>query len=290
MARCGSKRRRLNSPSTTLSPRGSKTAFASRGGAWAPATRPRRGGQPACRRSWRSGAPSPCVSSRRCCGGGDESRAARRRRDDLSTRSSRRRRRCAAANISTPTRLAALWRSLSASVRRRTRRERPRRRRVPRRARQPLAARRARAFQPRREPQGRRAAVRVSGDLCPGARRARRAAPRAARRGVARICGRRGQGRTACKLLEPVSRASEACGWLKEIVDTGEIFHPLRWTAAEAMRLLGDVDALEQAGLVVRMPASLAGEPAEPPVGRGDRRRRSALARRRRQLLDFTSR
>ena len=40
------------------------------------------------------------------------------------------------------------------------------------------------------------------------------------------------------RLLEPVHRASESCAWLKEIVETGEIFHPLRWTAREAMRLL----------------------------------------------------
>jgi hypothetical protein len=32
------------------------------------------------------------------------------------------------------------------------------------------------------------------------------------------------------KLLEPVQAASENCAWLKEIVDRGEIFHPLRWT------------------------------------------------------------
>ena len=69
------------------------------------------------------------------------------------------------------------------------------------------------------------------------------------------------------KLLEPVSRASETCAWLKDIVDSGEIFHPLRWTAAEAMRLLNDVEALEQAGLVVRMPASWpANRPSRPTV------------------------
>ncbi len=69
------------------------------------------------------------------------------------------------------------------------------------------------------------------------------------------------------KLLEPVSRAGETCDWLKEIVDSGEIFHPLRWTAKEAMRLLNDVDALEQAGLVVRMPASWpANRPSRPAV------------------------
>ncbi len=69
------------------------------------------------------------------------------------------------------------------------------------------------------------------------------------------------------KLLEPVARASEACGWLKEIVDSGEIFHPLRWTPAEATRLLGDVAALEAAGLVVRMPAGWPGaRPSRPKV------------------------
>ncbi len=58
------------------------------------------------------------------------------------------------------------------------------------------------------------------------------------------------------KLLEPVSRASEGCAWLKQIVDKGEIFHPLRWTPSDAMRLLNDAEALERAGVVVRMPAS----------------------------------
>jgi non-specific serine/threonine protein kinase len=69
------------------------------------------------------------------------------------------------------------------------------------------------------------------------------------------------------KLLEPVSRARDACDWLKEIVDSGEIFHPLRWTPADAMRLLGDVAALEAAGLVVRMPAGWPGaRPSRPKV------------------------
>ena len=29
-------------------------------------------------------------------------------------------------------------------------------------------------------------------------------------------------------------RYAEHCAWLKAMVDSGEIFHPLRWTAAEA--------------------------------------------------------
>lgn len=58
------------------------------------------------------------------------------------------------------------------------------------------------------------------------------------------------------KLLEPVQKASEGCAWLKGIVDRGEIFHPLRWTPGDAMRFLTDVETMERAGLVIRMPAA----------------------------------
>src|SRR6266849_6141898 len=57
-------------------------------------------------------------------------------------------------------------------------------------------------------------------------------------------------------LLVPVQRASEACPWLKAMVDAGEIFHPLRWTPQEALQVLRDVPQLEAAGVVVRMPAA----------------------------------
>src|SRR5229473_5242609 len=53
-------------------------------------------------------------------------------------------------------------------------------------------------------------------------------------------------------LLVPVQRASEACPWLKAMVDAGEIFHPLRWTPQEAVQLLRDLPNLETAGVVVR--------------------------------------
>lgn len=69
------------------------------------------------------------------------------------------------------------------------------------------------------------------------------------------------------QLLEPISRASESCAWLRGIVDSGEIFHPLRWTPRDALRLLGDVPSLEQAGLLVRMPASWSmNRPSRPSV------------------------
>jgi hypothetical protein len=57
-------------------------------------------------------------------------------------------------------------------------------------------------------------------------------------------------------LLLPVSRAAEVFPWLKTMVETGEIYHPLRWTVAEAARLLEAVPGLDAAGLVVRMPAT----------------------------------
>ena len=57
-------------------------------------------------------------------------------------------------------------------------------------------------------------------------------------------------------LLLPVQRAAEQCGWLKQMVDAGEIFHPLRWSPPQALQFLKDVHQLEGAGVVVRMPAS----------------------------------
>src|SRR4051794_31694417 len=68
-------------------------------------------------------------------------------------------------------------------------------------------------------------------------------------------------------LLLPVQRASETCPWLKDMVTAGEIFHPLRWTPAEALQLLRDVPSLEAAGVVVRMPAAWrANRPPRPRV------------------------
>ncbi len=68
-------------------------------------------------------------------------------------------------------------------------------------------------------------------------------------------------------LLLPVQRAAESCGWLKGMVDRGEIFHALRWTPAEALQVLHDVPQLEAAGVVVRMPAAWRGNrPPRPRV------------------------
>jgi len=51
------------------------------------------------------------------------------------------------------------------------------------------------------------------------------------------------------------------------MVDAGDIFHPLRWTPAEALQVLRDVPQLEAAGVVVRMPAAWQGKhPPRPRV------------------------
>jgi non-specific serine/threonine protein kinase len=68
-------------------------------------------------------------------------------------------------------------------------------------------------------------------------------------------------------LLTPVQRAAEACAWLKGMVQSGEIYHPLRWTPSRAMQFLKDVPAIESAGVIVRMPASWRmNRPARPQV------------------------
>jgi len=59
-------------------------------------------------------------------------------------------------------------------------------------------------------------------------------------------------------------------------VDAGEIFHPLRWTSAEAARLLSSAPQLESAGVVLRMPAAGA------PTDQRGRRSQPRLARARR--------
>jgi hypothetical protein len=68
-------------------------------------------------------------------------------------------------------------------------------------------------------------------------------------------------------LLLPVQRASEHCDWLRAMVDAGEIYHPLRWSPAEALQFLSDGPRLEAAGIVIRAPGTWrAGRPSRPQV------------------------
>jgi non-specific serine/threonine protein kinase len=56
------------------------------------------------------------------------------------------------------------------------------------------------------------------------------------------------------RLLEPVHDAGSRCDWVKELVESGDIYHPLAWTPEEAYPFLKNVPALEESGLVVRLP------------------------------------
>lgn len=68
-------------------------------------------------------------------------------------------------------------------------------------------------------------------------------------------------------LLKPVQGAAQQCAWLQAMVHTGEIYHPMRWSPANALQLLSDVPQLEAAGIVVRAPLSWGGSrPARPMV------------------------
>jgi len=55
-------------------------------------------------------------------------------------------------------------------------------------------------------------------------------------------------------LLSPLSRAAEQSGLIRDLVDSGDIYHPLPWTPGEAHLFLREIALYEQAGLVVRMP------------------------------------
>ncbi len=57
-------------------------------------------------------------------------------------------------------------------------------------------------------------------------------------------------------LLTPVRNGSAQCAWLRDMVDAGEIFHPLRWTATDAHQFLTDIPKLEAAGIIVRPPGN----------------------------------
>src|SRR4029077_13807957 len=68
-------------------------------------------------------------------------------------------------------------------------------------------------------------------------------------------------------LLKPVQEGARECAWLKAMVESGEIYHPLRWSAHEAFQFLTDVPKLEAAGIVVRAPSAWgSGRPPRPKV------------------------
>jgi len=55
-------------------------------------------------------------------------------------------------------------------------------------------------------------------------------------------------------LLQPVQKAAEKSPLVKALADSGRIFQPQAWTPAEAHQFLREVPALEESGVVVRVP------------------------------------
>ena len=87
----------------------------------------------------------------------------------------------------------------------------------------------------------------------PGLSRGGRVQYQPLRRALLEYAGARNK-KALIKLLSPVHRASEKSGFVKELVDSGDLYHPLAWTPGEAYRLLRDVPILEECGLLVRLP------------------------------------
>ncbi|MEA3291186.1 MAG: SNF2 helicase-associated domain-containing protein, partial [Pseudomonadota bacterium] len=56
------------------------------------------------------------------------------------------------------------------------------------------------------------------------------------------------------RLLSPVHRASESSPVVRDLVETGDLYHPLAWTPAEAYEFLKEIPLYEQSGVVVRLP------------------------------------
>lgn len=70
-------------------------------------------------------------------------------------------------------------------------------------------------------------------------------------------------------LLTPLQRGAEKSALVRELVESGEIFHPLAWTPREAYRFLKDIPSLESSGIMIRIPdwwRAHGGRPARPRV------------------------
>ncbi|MGA2702659.1 MAG: DEAD/DEAH box helicase [Isosphaeraceae bacterium] len=89
-------------------------------------------------------------------------------------------------------------------------------------------------------------------------------------------------------LLVPIQRATERSPLIKEMVESGEIYHPLAWTPREAYRFLQDIPVFEESGLVVRVPDWWkSSHPPRPVVNvKIDARKKSTLSVS--DLLDFS--
>ena len=59
---------------------------------------------------------------------------------------------------------------------------------------------------------------------------------------------------TLLSLLTPIQKAAQRSALVKDLVETGSIYHPLAWTPREAYRFLRDLPLFEESGLIVNVP------------------------------------
>ncbi|HZU35711.1 MAG TPA: DEAD/DEAH box helicase, partial [Gemmataceae bacterium] len=89
-------------------------------------------------------------------------------------------------------------------------------------------------------------------------------------------------------LLVPIQRAAERSTLVRELVESGDVYHPLAWSPREAYHFLRDIPIFEESGLIVRVPDWW--KPKQPPRPvvsvRLDSRRGAALGVE--ALLDFS--
>jgi non-specific serine/threonine protein kinase len=55
-------------------------------------------------------------------------------------------------------------------------------------------------------------------------------------------------------LLTPIQRAAERSPLIQEMADSGDVYHPLAWTPKDAYGFLQAIPALEDSGLIIRVP------------------------------------
>lgn len=76
-----------------------------------------------------------------------------------------------------------------------------------------------------------------------------------------------GQPESLSRLLAPVRRAADRSAFVRHLMESGELFHPLAWTAEEAGRLLEEGEKLDGTGIMLRLPKQWQGRrPAAPRV------------------------
>ena len=68
-------------------------------------------------------------------------------------------------------------------------------------------------------------------------------------------------------LLSSVQKTAAASSLIKSLLDSGELFHPLRFSTAEAYQFLRDVPLFEQSGVLCRIPRWWATTPRKISVG-----------------------